>query len=187
MLQLLYTNAEQPEAEQENPSRSIGGYVSNTQLINGQVDNLFGSTSYERVLRRNVEYRLLAIRNLHTQPVDNIKITPTIENILQSKISIGVTEPFIDECDNRKFELLTNRFSRPVSVNEFTQLESGEEIQIPTTLQSGEVLGLWIERESKKQEVDTSCEILNEETSKGSLIDNSIMDLQIKIEYDLTT
>lgn len=186
MIQLFYTNAEQPNSSQENPSKSIGGYVSSTQVKNDELENLFGSVSQEREFRRNIEYRLLALKNLHTQSIENIKLIIGLTGNGESKFYLASSLPVDNTCEEKEFELLTSKYSKPSSVDSFLEIQDQQEVELTgVELESGEVVGFWLSREYIKEEVNLDCDNLNEDMSTGVITDNKIVKLNLTIDYEL--
>ncbi len=176
MLKIFLTGASIPNEFQNNPSLSIGGYVSSAEVINGELDYLFQGISEFSKLNNKPEYSLIAIKN-----VGKIKTGATIKLInpvgALSVMSLAVVEPSEDGDSNPFFEKLQTKWSAPYYAS--FELPAGQ-VDIPSIAKNA-IYGIWIKREvSPSALVPMSVEDMNAAFEAGQELpteDDIILDI----------
>jgi len=62
-MQFFYTGASTYLGQQNDPNLSLGGFISNTVVSNGTLDNIFSDLSYQTVQQKRQEVRGLIFKN----------------------------------------------------------------------------------------------------------------------------
>lgn len=177
---LYYTGASKPEAIQDNPSLSLGGFKSSTQIPNGQIHNLFPKITQSVVMTNRKAIRMIVFHNQLTTTMNNIKLY--IENSEHCKFTLVPIAPGFDsECNRYFFEKVTDEQNLPYqgTLAEYTQAAP---FTIPT-LEAGKFIGVWIRREldldkftdlDKGKDINIPCEemiaMLQEQTAEDAVI-----------------
>jgi len=179
MIEVYYTNSSSFNSEQDDPTKSLGGFISCSRVANGSLDNVFGPLTSYSSSESQEEYRAIAVKNVSGFTLTSLKVwvsyandggSPVSENTNTSIIDIGFQEPVVDDCSNLKTELLPNRFSRPFLV----QFEGAENevnaLSLPN-LSNDSYIVIYLKRsalESSKTPTSTDecISILNGETEK---------------------
>lgn len=176
---LLYTGAinyNQPST----PDRSHGGNVSSTQVLNGQLSNLFSLITKTQVLNNQKEVKLIVLKNTTSTPVTGLKFwTEIATGLSKFKLKLGLVSPSFDStCNKYYFEQLLNSFNLPFQAN-FTEHEGiSNQMLIGLTLQPNQMIGIWILREFTESFIDSFTTQQVEEICS----DESILALQTQLE-----
>lgn len=161
---LYYTGSSKPEEFQDNPSLSLGGYKSSTQIPNGQIHNLFPKITQSMVVNNRKAIRMIVLHNQLTASMINVKLF--IENGEFCKFTMVAIAPGYDaECDRYFFEKVTDEQNLPYQgmLAEYTELAP---LIIPE-LQASKYIGVWIRRDldltkftelDKGNDTDLPCE-----------------------------
>ena len=158
---LYYTGAIKPEDIQQDPSLSLGGYKSSTQIPNGTIHNLFPKITQSTIIQDKKIIRMIVLQNLTSSAINNVKLF--IQNGDYSLFTMSAIAPGYDEqCERFFFEKVSNEQSLPYqgtleSYNEQSPL-------IIETLAPGAYIGIWIRRvidQSKFTDLDRGKEGLN--------------------------
>ena len=167
---LYYTGAIEQEGVQKDPSQSLGGYKSSTQIVNGEIHNLFPKIDKKEVVKNKKRIRLIVLKNITNQEMQNVKIWT--EKAKYFGLKIGVIEPYYNEkCNKFSFEKLSSDEHLPYQ----TRLDVYNENSplIIQNLEIGKMIGIWIRRE-----LDLS-QFTNREKEEN-LLDNMSCDLVIE-------
>lgn len=166
-LKLYYTGSEEPLEPQEDPLKSIGGYVSITEFNEG-LNTLFGDISINEFIEGKRDYRSLVIVNSNTvNDINNIKIYYK-NNSTKPSVNLKMGAASLQENDCGLFlQKLSDDREKPNDVsfrNNKTELQALKIDQI----KAGEAIGLWIERHSPKSSYKKifNCDSLYNEFSK---------------------
>lgn len=152
MIGYYYTGASGYSQPQNNPSKSLGGYISSSQIPNALEGNLFPGTSLRNLERGSLDVGCIALKNLGEEPITSLIISLDVSSIVTSEISLGLVVPNLDSCGKPNFELLPSANSLPT----FTELEillSDESFNLDLSTSPWEpntYLGLWISRKVNK-------------------------------------
>lgn len=135
-------------APQFNPQLSLGGFVSTSPLLGGQVHSLFDRVTAEQNVAEQVDYRCFFVHNAHaTLTWKGVKVWLSAEVAGGCDVAIaldGVGKTAVDSSDPQS-EVLADEFTAP----------SGESFSAPTTegeglvvgdLAAGEVQAIWVRR-----------------------------------------
>ena len=145
---LFYSGPNQP-SQPSNAFKSLGGYISNTNIVNGMVSNLFPEVTRGDIRDQKKEVRLIALQNESVGTITNVKVytnTP-VDSLFEYKI--GVIAPALDTvCNKYYFELLQSPNQLPISPSLDLHEGLGNAINIASML-AGSYVGLWISREYK--------------------------------------
>jgi hypothetical protein len=150
---IYYTGPSQP-GQPSNPSKSLGGYISESSPLNGIVGNIFPEVTRGAIRANRREVRLLALKNDSNSDLANFKIytTTPVDSLFEYKM--GVILPGYDSGTGRYyFELLSNPHQLPSSPVLDLHEGVGGAISVPSFTHQT-YLGLWISREYKPSTVE---------------------------------
>lgn len=135
------TGAQSPNAFQNAPHKSLGGYISAAQVKNGSVDELFGGISEFLKLNKNSEYAMIAIKNSGSNKTGfNIKVINATDSL--SIASIALVLPSKDGTGEQIFESIPDKSTSPY----YAEFADASGVDIPL-FKNGDVYGIWIKRE----------------------------------------
>lgn len=186
---LYYTGAAKPEEIQDNPSISLGGFKSSSQIPNGQIHNLFPKITQSVVMNNRKITRMIVFHN--QLPVDMSNINLFIDNSDKCKFTLCVIAPGYDaQCDRFFFEQITDERNLPYQ-GVLEQHDETNPISIPT-LQAGKFIGIWIRREldlsafndvDKGQDIELPCEQMIEllQQQQTAIVEDQ---MKLHIEWD---
>lgn len=187
---LYYSGAPKPEDTQTNPTLSLGGYKSSSQIPNGDVHNLFPKITRQTVVNNIKTTRMIVFINETPATINNLKLW--VEETELAVIKLAAILPGYDsQCSRYFFEKITNDSQLPYqgTLSTYTQTSP---LEIPS-LESGKMIGIWLRRELKIENFNTidkgeefsSCEeviIALEENQETSV---SVEDVcKIDIQWD---
>ena len=184
---LFYTGAIQYEDMQDNPSLSLGGYKSASQIPNGEINNLFPKITQQSVIQNKRVVRMIVFKNTIGQNINNLKIWSA--NGLYSLISMAFIKPGVDGCQNPIFEKIGSETALPYQ-GEFNSFEEEAPYTVEELLPE-EMFGIWIKRELNTQsftDLDKglddkmSCEELEEQLQ--ALNTSSIEKDEVKLFFE---
>lgn len=141
---LYYTGAKKPEDRQDNPSLSLGGYKSSSQIPNGEINNIFPKITQSTVIDNKKIIRMIVFQNLFPSTITNIKIWT--KNGYYSKILSEIVLPAYDsKCERFFFEELKNEEILPYQGSLLEHNESNP--LVLNSLESGKYIGIWLRKE----------------------------------------
>lgn len=163
MLQFLLTGVNKEGLVQNDPSKSLGGYVSSTPVPNGGLNALFPSVSLTDMLEGERIVRAIVIKNTSNDVIAAGSALHYERDVdAYCNWRMAVVELGQDDC-GYYMEKITNQNSLP-SVGTFIDNDCLlHQIQLPE-IPAGGMLGIWIERTinvNKAKDVLTSCDALN--------------------------
>lgn len=183
----FYTGASQDNTPQNDPSRSLGGYISNSIIPNSLLGNIFPSISYRNVMDGKEQIRAIVLKNTFPTTITNIKIYTTTPEDSIGFITIGKVEPFKDSCNAFYLESIQVEDQSPYYVD-FLEVEGlGNAITIPS-MESNAVVGLWLKRTVTQTEshdisnTSLSCLAIAEKL-EGMSSESSLETLVITVEW----
>lgn len=141
---LYYTGAIASEGIQDSPSLSLGGYISSTQIPNGELNNIFPRITRALVLKKKRAVRLIVFKNETGATINNLKIWS--ENGLYSFITMDFIAPGLDSCGKERFEKIKTGENLPYQANDF-QGYTEEAPYTVTSLEADKCFGIWMKRE----------------------------------------
>jgi hypothetical protein len=141
---LLYTGADTPDVPQINADKSLGGYVSSTQVPNGRLANLFPSISKSDVKNKRSLIRMVALKNTTGAEVTGVTLQTDSANS-HVKLKLAAVAPVLDANNNPVFESVQDGGSLPYQAV-LDYHEAGLTIDIES-IANNAVIGIWILRE----------------------------------------
>ena len=145
-MKLYYTNPDGANAVQSDPDKSLGGWLSITQLPNDLMGNLFGTISewgIDNDLRETKALMLINdTGNLATSITLHYENASTDE---YSDIEMAVVSITTDGSGNATMENIVSTRALPVIGTFVSNKDIGNAISLPD-MADGEVLGIWIKR-----------------------------------------
>ena len=178
-MKILYTNALKSGDIQTDPLKSIGGYVSSSEIPNDILSNLFSEVTTNSLQSRRRETILVAFKNESSIAV-NLKIQFLFEDVISSKMKIALINPIEDNCGDLYFEKIPNSSSLPLYA-EFEEVKNEDEFEVGV-IQSQKIIGMWLCRELLP--FDNSCEKLKEIYEKGEKDEFKIEKINIKLTWE---
>jgi hypothetical protein len=144
MLQLNYTGAFKENDLQDNPSKSLGGYVSGSKVPSGNLNNLFSSISQFTKEKALFEIIGVVLKNTSQNNIVNIEIWTESESDSYCNVEIAVVSLASDGGGNF-MEKITNRNSLPYNAVFYNIEGVANKINIGD-LAIGGMLGIWFKR-----------------------------------------
>lgn len=122
-MRFFYTGADKYLMEQTSPNKSLGGFISKSQIPNDQLYSIFSGISLLSIENDRKEYKCISLKNTLGETKSNVKITVAYPWPISSKIYIGKEEPTFDEnCDDYYFESIEDLTVSPYGTefNDYT-------------------------------------------------------------------
>jgi len=183
---LFYTGALAPNQLQNQPSLSLGGFISSSFVQNGTANNIFSNISVSD-LRNNIIFtRMIVLKNTTGSIVNDVKIFSQLASD-EFDIKIAAVSPGFDaSCGRLFFEQLQSGSSLPFQAT----LEVRDEDN-PITTTSFEVdslIGIWISLQKKSGIVTTTttaeiCSTESIENLRENVGKLQITNFNLHIEY----
>lgn len=172
---LFYSGAQAPN-NPSNQIQSTGGFISNTPVPNGMINNLFSEIT-RSTLRQNVnEYKLIVLQNTTGATVNNLKIWTEVQSTWFS-LEIAVVEPVLDtSCNKYYFEQIPNISSPPYQAILTSHEGQGNAVDVGP-FQNQKYLGIWIRRKLLQNRLDMFTQNQNNQQCN----DDSIQQLETVI------
>jgi hypothetical protein len=157
-LKLYYTGAVKFDKPQLDPIRSLGGYISASEIPNGLIGNMYGDISKFTVQQGKAEIRVIAVKNTagvaktglkcyFTYPNDGGSPTPVDTN--DCEFEVGFAAPTADDCGDLMTESISNIYAVPYTVTmEADKVGVGSSLAIGT-LDAGDYVCIFIRRKIK--------------------------------------
>jgi hypothetical protein len=149
MLRFYYSGAVAPNTPQNNPDKSLGGYLSGTPLPNGVLNNLFPEPSAISVQARTPQIAAVFLKNEGTTSVYNLYVGTLSSPTTPSKLEVGCV--LIEDQSKPVMELISSTSELPFTV-EFHNLSITHEALpaetngsgfITEEFPAGAILGFW--------------------------------------------
>lgn len=140
---LYYTTSTAAEAEQPNPSLSLGGCRSSSQIPNGQIHNLFPKIVQKTIAENRKIIRMIIFSNPSSSPMSNITVWS--EGGQYSIIKLDAIAPAIDAYGNSVFEKVATEEQIPYQAS----LEERSSLNplVIESLEAGASVGFWVRKE----------------------------------------
>lgn len=148
-MKIVYSNASKPNLPQTDPGKSLGGYLSNTPILNGSLNNLFPIVSNQSLNNLPFEVRMIGLKNDSTRTYSTISLTFTVQTDSIFKYSFAISEPTEDDCGDL-YEILQGSRSLPY-YSEFIEITSGTTYELDSSILTSKSLGLWLKRDFKAE------------------------------------
>lgn len=191
MIKLLYTGASEFDQPQIIPYKSLGGFISNSNIPNGSFNNLFDNIStYSIWNTQGKEYRVIAIKNEFLATLTGLKVwfeypndgesEPTNTNICEFRIAYAL--PTADDCGDLLTEILPTTYSQPYTVTLVGATDEENALSLPD-LESGDYICLFIERKisSATREALSTDDLVA--IDDGTVTLSTTEDISLKISY----
>lgn len=144
---LYYTGAIQHLAQQTDPSKSLGGYISSSQVPNDVLGNLFPTIDYSTLINKTKHIRVVAFLNTTGGIINNFSIYTNTPPDSFSKLKVGLILNEIDEsCNIPYFETLPNGFSTPLYIQLYDAEGPGNAITL-NSIPNNQYVGVFLQRE----------------------------------------
>jgi hypothetical protein len=141
-MQLLYSGAEAPNKQQTDPNKSLGGYVSSSQIINGKLNNLFAPITKEDVKNNRTSTRLVVFKNDNSIKT-NFKVFTT--HTALATYQVAAVSPGLDSLSNPIFELIQDEQGIPYQAT-LSSCDTLPNALIIGTIAANTIIGIWIKR-----------------------------------------
>jgi hypothetical protein len=138
---LFYTGADDNNKAQSDAGRSLGGYISFSQIPNGSINNLFPAINREYFQRGIIDVRLIAFQ----APTNMTAASIWTEKGALSAYNIAVVTPAQDSCNHPLFEKIATPNSLPYQATLSSHETEANKLTIGN-LTSGAWIGIWIQR-----------------------------------------
>jgi len=191
---LYYTGAVQHGAVQNDPNRSLGGWISSSPIQNDVFDNLFNKIDYYQIKNKLKPIRVIAFQNTNSTPISALRVW--IEHLPTSfaTYKIGLILNSIDpSCGKPYFEQIQNPFSSPIYV-ELADCLGEENALTIENIPAGEYVGVFVQRNllaennpdlggAKKSCNDYFAEFETEQNNPSNEDENIDLEDEIKIIF----
>ena len=158
-MRFLYTGASAFLKPQNNPSLSLGGFMSSTVLPNGRMNSLFSDGSYFGSKYGNVETKALILENESGVAVNNLKLGYKYTGNLDFMIEVAFVT--LQAPDFQQIEKIGNVREMPYYASFIEANIEGlidNSAALGTMVPSGK-LGVWIRRTQMRQSSKPCSEI----------------------------
>jgi hypothetical protein len=143
---LFYTGANKSGAIQGNPSLSLGGWVSSSQVPNDFMNNLFSDIDYTTVKTDSKPIRVLAFKNLSGAIIPSFQVYTVTPPTSYAKLKIGIILNAIDEsCSCPYFEQIPSEFASPSYVT-LLDCEGVDNALTLLNIPIGQYVGIFVQR-----------------------------------------
>lgn len=148
---LFYTGAIQHGAIQNNPSKSLGGYISQTQVPNDLENNIFSNIGFDTIQNNLKELRVLAFLNNTGAEINEFSFYVNFDDESFAKIKAGLVLNAIDHnCNVPYFEQISNENSTPFYV-ELKDCKGENNTLILNNIPANNYIGIFLQRELIKE------------------------------------
>ena len=156
-MKLFYTGAAKFDFPQADAIRSLGGYISATEIPNGSLGNLFGDLSKLTVQQGKPEIRVIAIKNTDVANKTGLKCWFTYPNdggdpavdTNDCEFEVGFAIPAPDDCGDLMTEKIPNIYAVPYNITLVAGKTSEATALALGTLDAGDYLCIFIRRKIK--------------------------------------
>ena len=160
-MKFYYTGAAKYNTEQRNPSLSIGGFVSSSEIPNDVVANLFGNIS--KLAEQNLQRQaiLIAVKNTFNEKIQGVLFSFLVANWdkLITEFDIAFVASSKNECGDIYFDKINDSGAIPYVT--FETLSSSNYQFDLGDFEVGQVIGIWLVRKILKNKLTPiSCEQL---------------------------
>jgi len=145
-MRFYYSGASTFLAAQQDPTISIGGFISSSLVPNDSFESLFSNISNFSIKRNITEYFLIALKNETGQAASNLSVYFDFPKDSSIEMQLSVVKPTLDTCDNTlSFEKIPNRESAPHFAN-FVSANGSAEAKALGNLDADAYLGFWFKK-----------------------------------------
>lgn len=188
MLKLYYTGAIKFDKPQMDAIKSLGGYISASEIPNGLLGNMFGDLSRLTIQQGKAEIRLIAIKNTAGVTKTVVKCwftypgggTPTND----CEYEVGFVAPTADACGDLVTEKLTNPFATPYTIAMVAnKIDEASALALPN-LAANEYLIIAIRRKIKPSAQLPLSNTQLQQIQAGTLVLPTIEDIQLTFAWN---
>lgn len=175
MFTVLYSGADSNSKAQNDPLKSIGGYISSSAVPNGSINNIFPPITRRHIKEQLIDTRLIVLKNDATA-LTAVKIWTEKDNLATFKIA--AVAPGADSCSKPLFESLVDGHSIPMQASLAAKEGEGAALVVGN-IAANQIIGIWIQRDvdvTKFNELDgvQGIESLTNDELEELLIANPI-------------
>lgn len=186
-MKIYYTGAKTYLGIQKDPSISLGGLISSTEIPNGLLSNLFGTLSRYTIQQGKPEMRVVVVKNDEASLLAGLKAYFTYPNDDQSPSTdtnectflIGYGAVSSNDCGDLSVESLSSIYSLPYTVTLQSAVGVGEAIDLPN-LDVDSYLGIFI-----KRVVKSSTQAVRSDTDLAAILAGTLV-LETQEDISLT-
>lgn len=143
---LFYTGANKSNAIQGNPSLSLGGWISSSQVPNDYLNNLFSDIDYTTIKNDLKPIRVLGFKNLTGGIIPSFSVYTITPVNTSAKFKIGIILNAIDaSCNCPYFEQLVSELANPFYVV-LADCEGSSNALNLTNIPVNQFVGIFIQR-----------------------------------------
>ncbi len=177
MISFHLTGALSHNSPQPRGDKSLGGYVSQSKIVNGALNSLFGDITQYSKQGPQDNYSLIALKNGTGSIINNMVISVDQSLVDISDISISIVIPAIDQSGNPVFERISTRQDVPMYASFASQ-----PVSVPPLLPDA-VIGVWIKRSIKSSAyLPKTPDILSQEFNSGQT-SGKIDEISLVVSY----
>jgi hypothetical protein len=154
-MQLLYTNSTKFNKPQEDASKSLGGFISSSEVQDQLIGNIFGDLSKYGIYNNlnKGEYRCIAIKNDGTTTLTGLDVFFSYPDESQSDsntdlfatFQLAFEDPQVDDCGDLFLSKITSFYAKPSNID-FVSIDGNMNALSLPDLAPGQYLGIWIKR-----------------------------------------
>lgn len=140
MIKFYLTGGTAPNQYQVKPEKSLGGYPSLVEVINGNINSLFGRVSEFSKTNRQNDHVMIACTNTGA-PLSAVSFIVSNDEASISVVDLSIVNPSMDNNNKIVFETIANKNAIPY----YAEFDEGEGVSIPS-LATGATVGIWLRR-----------------------------------------
>jgi hypothetical protein len=184
MINITYTGADKALAVQGESNKSLGGYISATQVPNNFIGNLFPTISQLSQQESREDVRVIAVQNTSGSAFTSFELYINEgEKESIAKWEIGSQLAVIDDCGDLVVESIPNAYATPINVVMQAGVGYNNRITLPN-LADNAYVGIYIKRLTPSQVVDEEADIaLADAYDEGTVLDTEEI---ISLEFSYT-
>ena len=168
-MKIYYTNAFKGNEPQNEAVNSLGGYVSNSEVPNDLMGNLFSSISPNFIEKNYREIKGIILKNDEGIKITDVLLYFTVLEAIICKYRIAAVALAEDDC-GKYMEKLENSRALPYSATFYEADGVGNAINVGD-LEIGGMIGLWVERTIKEGESETDWDALYDLFTAGTKLE----------------
>lgn len=153
---LYYSGADRVGMAQNQPEKSLGGYISTSVIPNGMINSIFSTISRSVVEKQKRDTRLIVLTNTTGVIVTDVKIYIEQTPNSVSNIKMAAVSPATDQCSNLFFESIPNTESLPYQATLDLHNGIGNAIEVGD-MAIGATIGIWLSREIIPEEFPSTA------------------------------
>jgi len=180
-MNLFYTIISQEAQPQTDPTLSLGGFCSASQVPSEDTNVLFSTVSQYGIEKHRPEYICICLKNIFERRIENITFWFEFDDQqdYQCKYRVAFSKP-----NGRQLEQVSSIYAKPVYATFDTANGIDDAISLPD-MDHNDIIGIWIERtidmDSEEIKNRRNCDWLYENRNVVLPTQES---LEIKINFD---